>query len=201
MPDAAACVLKRVVTAGNTAARIIKIRGLPVYRGELLTPATPSFQSLQTLPDLIGFAKQLRGQFCILIESAAETFAITDFGYSRPVFYLRDPVQGTFRVGLSLAELAPLSSGRLNPAALYFHLSRGGIGLESFYSDITGLFPATVTRFHGAEMESARYLDWGELLETRPIAPHAAEESFVRIASEYLSAVLKGKDQVACLLS
>jgi asparagine synthetase B (glutamine-hydrolysing) len=84
---------------------------------------------------------------------------------------------------------------------LFFHVSRGGIGIEPFYGDIRGLLPATVTHFRGPQVDSLPYLDWGELLETRPITPGAAEESFVGIASEYLNAVLHGRDKVACLLS
>ena len=152
-------------------------------------------------PTTFALPDKLRGQFSIIVETAAETFAITDFGCSRPVFYFHDTVQGVFRLSFELRDLAPLSSGHLNAAALFFHVARGGIGIEPFYDDIHGLFPATVTRFHGSQVESAPYLDWGEFLETRPIAPQAAEETFVRIASEYLGALLQGTDRVGCLFS
>ena len=149
----------------------VRVAGLPVYAGELLTGDAPIFRSLRTAPDYLRFAKQLRGQFCIIVETGAETFAITDFGYSRPVFYLWDGARGGFRVAPTLAEIAPLSGGGFNPAALFFHVDRGGIGMEPFYDDVKGLFPATVTHFHGSQVDSMPYLDWGEFLETRPISP------------------------------
>jgi asparagine synthetase B (glutamine-hydrolysing) len=183
------------------ARREVVIAGLPVYSGELLTSHTPVFESLKTPPDYIRFAEQLRGQFSIIVERVDETFAITDFGCSRPVFYAWDTARSAYRVAPRLADVSGLSTGRFNSAALFFHAVRGGIGIEPFYENVKEVFPATVAHFRGAQVESASYLDWGRLLETRPIGPDEAEAEFVRIASEYLAAVLKGRRQAACLLS
>jgi asparagine synthase (glutamine-hydrolysing) len=104
-------------------------------------------------------------------------------------------------VSPNLAELAQLSNHEFNPEALYFYVTRGGIGIDPFRKDVHELLPATVTRFHGGQIDSRPYLDWGEFLELRPMEPREAEERFLRIASEYLGAVLKDRSQVACLLS
>jgi asparagine synthetase B (glutamine-hydrolysing) len=183
------------------AAKNISIRGLPVFSGEVLSPASPVFTSLSTLPDFVRFAKQLRGQFSIIVEDGARTIAITDFGCSRPVFYLRDSASASYRVSVRLPDLIPFSRKQLRKEALFFYSSRSGVGISPFYSDIEGVFPATVACFEGPRFESLRYLEWGEFLEVRPIAPADAERRFIEIASDYLGAIARSRGQIGCLLS
>ncbi|MDP9170587.1 MAG: hypothetical protein M3N54_08225, partial [Acidobacteriota bacterium] len=80
-----------VATDSPAPERRITIRGLPVFEGRLLSPDSPVFHSLRTMEDFRRFAVRLRGQFCLLIQDGSRFIAITDFGCSRPVFYLRDP--------------------------------------------------------------------------------------------------------------
>lgn len=177
--------------------RKVSIKGLPVLSGSLLPTDSPVFESLRTKDDFIAFAGKLRGQFSIVIEEDSTTIAITDFGGSRPVYY--NPASG--RVATAIGELLPQVSPRLAHEALFFYVSRSGVGIEPLYADIRQTHPARVTWFRGASVESVPYLDWGELLETAPIAPNAAEARFIEIASGYLGAIARGRGPVACLLS
>ncbi len=100
--------------------RKISIRGLPVFAGALLSGDSPVFASLRTMSDFIAFAKKLRGQFSIVIEDASATVAITDFGCSRPVFYVPDSNSPTrFRVGSRLPDLLPVSRSTVSREALF----------------------------------------------------------------------------------
>lgn len=186
---------------GAIATKTISIRGLPVFSGEVLSAASPVFTSLTTLPDFVRFAKQLRGQFSIVIEDGKKTIAVTDFGCSRPVFYLRDSVAARYRVSTQLRELVPFSRKQIRKEALFFYSSRSGVGISPFYSDIEELYPATVACFDGVRFESVSYLDWGDFLETRAIGPDEAERRFVEIASDYLGAIARSRGQIGCLLS
>jgi asparagine synthetase B (glutamine-hydrolysing) len=85
--------------------------------------------------------------------------------------------------------------------ALFFYVSRSGVGIEPLYSDVKQVYPASVTWFRGSDVESVPYLDWGDFLETSPIEPKAAEERFIEIAAGYLSAIARGRGPIACLLS
>jgi asparagine synthetase B (glutamine-hydrolysing) len=181
--------------------RRISIRGLPVYSGALLSLDSPVFASLRTRADFISFAKALRGQFSIVIEDESATVAITDFGCSRPVFYILDNSGKRFRVSSQLHDLVPFSSNQLSREALFFYISRSGIGIEPLYADIKQVDPARVTWFRGGSIDSVSWLDWGDFLETSPIEPKAAEERFLEIASGYLSAIARGRGPIACLLS
>ncbi|HTA46699.1 MAG TPA: asparagine synthase C-terminal domain-containing protein [Bryobacteraceae bacterium] len=177
----------------------VTICGLPIHSREVLSPDSAIFASLHERQDFIQFARQLRGQFAIVIEDGSRTVAITDFGCSRPIFYLRD-VAG-FKVSTKLADLIGLSRKRMSKEALFFYASRNGIGISPFYSDIHELFPATVTFFDGERKESPSYLDWDDYLETRPVKPADAEERLVEIASSYLRAIARSRGEIACLLS
>jgi asparagine synthetase B (glutamine-hydrolysing) len=187
--------------------RKISIRGLPVYSGALLSPDSPVFASLRTRADFITFAKALRGQFSIVIEDEFATVAITDFGCSRPVFYIADDGGKRFRVSSRLQDLVPLSANQLSREALFFYVSRSGVGIEPLYSDVKQVHPAQVTWFRCADtdsvpyIDSVSYLDWGDFLETAPIESNTAEERFLEIASGYLAAIAKGRGPIACLLS
>jgi len=187
--------------SGQSDRRKISIQGLPVYSGALLAFDSPVFDSLRTREDFITFARRLRGQFSIVIEDPSTTVAITDFGCSRPVFYIPDSAEKGFRIGSRLPELTPLSSNRISREALFFYVSRSGVGIEPLYSDIKQVHPASVAWFHGASVESVSYLDWEGFLQIRDIEPKAAEERFLEIAAEYLGAVTKGRGPIACLLS
>jgi asparagine synthetase B (glutamine-hydrolysing) len=180
--------------------RKISIKGLPIYSGAVLTPHSPLFTALPAKTDFIELAKKLRGQFSIVIEDDSETIAISDFGCSRPVFYTPDR-EGKFRVSSHLRDLLPFSGNRLSLEALFFYVSRSGLGIDPLYADIREVRPATVTRFRDGRVDSAVYLDWNEYLETVPIGPKAAEERFFGIASEYLGAIAKARGPIACLLS
>ena len=72
----------------------------------------------------------------IVIEDGERTIAITDFGCSRPVFYLRDSTTACYRVSARLPELVPFSRKQIRNEALFFYSSRSGIGVSPFYSDI-----------------------------------------------------------------
>jgi asparagine synthetase B (glutamine-hydrolysing) len=180
--------------------RKISIKGLPIYSGAVLTPDSPLFTSLHSKAHFMALAKKLRGQFSIVIEDDSETIAITDFGCSRPVFYIPDR-EGKFRVSSQLRDLIPFSGNRLSHEALFFYVSRSGLGIDPLYADIREAHPATVTRFQDGRVDSAAYLDWNDYIETVPIGPKAAEERFFEIASEYLGAVAKARGPIACLLS
>jgi asparagine synthetase B (glutamine-hydrolysing) len=181
--------------------RKISIKGLPVYSGALLSFDSPVFAGLHTKDDFIAFAKKLRGQFSILIEDEVATIAITDFGCSRPVFYMPDGAGKGFRVSSRLQELVPFSRNQISREALFFYVTRSGVGIESLYSDVRQVYPARVTWFHAGNIDSVPYLDWGDFLETIHIEPKAAEERFLEIGAEYLGAIAKGRGPIACLLS
>lgn len=181
--------------------RKVSIKGLPVYSGALLSFDSPVFDSLHTRADFIAFAKELRGQFSILIEDESDTVAITDFGCSRPVFYIPNSAGNGFRVSSLLQDLVPFSRNQLSHEALFFYVSRSGVGIDPFYSDIKQVYPARVTWFRNGKIDSVAYLDWDDYLQTRDIEPKAAEAGFLEIAAGYLSAIAKGRGQIACLLS
>jgi len=181
--------------------RKISIKGLPVYAGALLPFDSPVFASLHTRADFTAFAKGLRGQFSIVIEDESTTIAITDFGCSRPVFYIPRSDGNGFRISSRLQDLVPFSRNQLSREALFFYVSRSGVGIEPLYSDIKQVYPARVTWFHGGDIDSVAYLDWEDYLHTTDIEPKAAEERFLEIAAEYLSAIAKGRGSIACLLS
>ena len=185
----------------DRANRKITIRGLPVFSGAVLSAESTALQSLQTAGDFVRFARRLRGQFCILVEDGTETIAISDFGGSLPVFYLRDDVASRYRVSPRLADLVPFSKRQVSKEALFFYVSRAGVGIDPFYSDIKELLPATVASFRKNQVELLPYLEWQDYLEIRPIDPDAAERRFIEIASEYLSAITRGRGPIACLLS
>jgi asparagine synthetase B (glutamine-hydrolysing) len=186
---------------GRSDRRKISIKGLPVYCGALLSLDSPVFASLHTRADFMAFAKALRGQFSILIEDESITVAITDFGCSRPVFYIPDGAGKRFIVSSRLEDLVPFSSNQLLREALFFYVSRSGVGIEPLYADIKQVHPARVTWFCGSDIDSVSYLDWGDYLETSPIEPKVAEERFLEIAAGYLSAIARGRGPIACLLS
>lgn len=186
---------------GQSNTRKISIKGLPVYSDALLACDSPVFAGLRTKDDFIAFAKKLRGQFSILIEDEDETIAITDFGCSRPVFYIPDGTGTGFRVSSRLQELVPFSRNQISLEALFFYVARSGVGIDPLYSDVKQVYPARVTWFHAGNIDSVLYLDWGEFLETIPIEPKAAEERFLEIGAEYLGAIAKGRGPIACLLS
>src|SRR5437867_2611871 len=175
----------------DTGKRKITIRGLPVFSGSVLSPDCPTFQTLHTAQDFARFARQLRGQFCIVVDDGSETVAITDFGCSLPVFYWRDAAQPGYRVSPRLADLIPFSNRQVSREALFFYVSRAGVGINPFYSDIKEVLPATVATFRGTQLESLPYLDWQDYLETEPIDSEASERRFTEIASEYLGAIVK----------
>jgi asparagine synthetase B (glutamine-hydrolysing) len=193
--------LSRATPESLRLTRTVSICGLPVYSGALLTPESPVFRNLHTPADFVRFAKGLRGQFCILISEGRKTVAITDFGCSRPVFFMPDPATGMYRVSSQLADLVPFSSKRIAKAALFCYILRGGVGITSFYSDIQEVFPASVAIFEGAQFDVLRYLDWRDFLETAPIDPGQAARRFLEIGSEYLGAIAKGRGPIASLLS
>jgi asparagine synthetase B (glutamine-hydrolysing) len=181
--------------------RKVSIKGLPVYCGALLSFDSPVFHSLHTRADFVAFAKALRGQFSIIIEDQSITVAITDFGCSRPIFYIPDSAGKRFLVSSRLEDLVSFSSNQLLREALFFYVSRSGVGIEPLYSDIRQVYPARVTWFRGKDIDSVSYLDWGDYLETSSIEPKAAEERFCEIAAGYLSAIARGRGPIACLLS
>lgn len=186
---------------GHSDRRKISIKGLPVYSSALLSLDSPVFSSLRTREDFITFAKALRGQFSIVIEDESATIAITDFGCSRPVFYIADDGGKRFRVSSRLQDLVPISANQLSREALFFYVSRSGVGIDPLYSDVKQVHPAQVTWFRGGNIDSVSYLDWGDFLQTSPIESNAAEERFLEIASGYLAAIAKGRGPIACLLS
>ena len=186
---------------GKSDRRKVSIKGLPVYSGALLSFDSPVFASLLTRADFIAFAKGLRGQFSILIEDESATVAITDFGCSRPVFYIRNGAGNGFHISSLLQDLVQFSCNQLSREALFFYVSRSGVGIDPFYSDIKQVYPARVTWFHAGDIDSVAYLDWEEYLQTRDIEPKAAEDRFLEIAAGYLSAIAKGRGQIACLFS
>jgi hypothetical protein len=103
--------------------RKISIKGLPVYYGALLSFDSPVFASLHTKADFVAFAKALRGQFSIVIEDDSIAVAITDFGCSRPVFYIPDSSGKRFLVSSRLADLVPFSRNQLfTRGALFLRL-------------------------------------------------------------------------------
>jgi len=186
---------------GPSDSRKISIQGLPVYCGALLSVDSPVFASLHTRADFTAFAKALRGQFSIVIEDESITVAITDFGCSRPVFYIPDSSGKRFLVSSRLADLVPFSGDQLLREALFFYVSRSGVGIEPLYAGIKQVYPARVTWFRGREIDSVPYLDWGDFLEISPVEPRVAEERFLEIAAGYLSAIAKERGPIACLLS
>jgi asparagine synthetase B (glutamine-hydrolysing) len=181
--------------------RRISIRGLPVYSGALLSFDSPVFASLHSRADFMAFARGLRGQFSIVIEDESTTVAITDFGCSRPVFYIPDVAGKGFHISSRLQDLVPFSSNHILREALFFYVSRSGVGIEPFYSDVMQVHPARVTWFQGGDIDSVAYLDWEDYLQTSDIGPKAAEERFLEIAGGYLSAIAKARGPIACLLS
>ncbi|MEP6715146.1 MAG: asparagine synthase C-terminal domain-containing protein, partial [Terriglobia bacterium] len=90
---------------------------------------------------------------------------------------------------------------RLRKEALFFYVTRGGVGISPFYSDIDEVRPATVMCFQDGRIESQTYLNWQDFLEIHPIDPAAAQQRFTEIASGYLSALVKDQGAVGCLLS
>jgi asparagine synthase (glutamine-hydrolysing) len=180
--------------------RKITIHGHAVMDRRLLTSAATVFDGLRTIQDYARFAARLRGQFCITIESGCETFAITDFGGSRPVFYLWDQKQACYRVSPRLSELLP-SNGEINKHELFSYVTRAGIGIEPVRGDVKGVFPATVARFCGSQIDLVPYLDWQDFLEEIPTNPGDAEDRFIHIAGDYMNAVLGDDARVGCLLS
>ena len=186
---------------GSSDRRKISIKGLPVYSSALLSFDSPVFELLFTKEDFVAFAKKLRGQFSIVIEDGSTTVAITDFGCSRPVFYIPDSTGKGFRVSSQLQELVPFSSDQIAPEALFFYVARGGIGMEPLYSDVKQVYPARVTWFQGGNIDSVLYLDWEDYLPTSDTEPKKAEERFLEIAAGYLGAIAKGRGPIACSLS
>jgi len=186
---------------GQSDRRKISIKGLPVYSGAVLAIDSPVFASLHTKADFIALAKGLRGQFSIVIEDGATTVAITDFGGSRPVFFIPDSEGKGFRISSRLQDLVPLAGNHISREALFFYVSRSGVGIQSLYADVKQLHPARVTWFEGGNVDSVPYLRWEDYLETVPIEPKAAEERFLEIASGYLGAIAKARGPIACLLS
>jgi len=176
----------------------ISIEGLPVLSGEVLSPASAAFESLKEPEDFVRFACRLRGQFCIVIDQGPRIVAITDFGCSRPVFYTRG---GGWKVTTRLVDLVPSSGGHVAKDALFFYVSRGGVGIVPFHAGIQEVFPATVAFFEGERLESIPYIDWSTFLETRPIAPAEAERRFVEVASSYLLPIARSRGPIASLLS
>jgi asparagine synthase (glutamine-hydrolysing) len=201
MSRAETAIDSRLPPAAHSNQRKISIKGLPVYSGALLAQDAPVFGSLNTREDFIAFARRLRGQFSIVIEDGATTIALTDFGCSRPIFYIPENGGKSFRVASRLEDLVPLSNNEVSREALFFYVARGGVGIDPLYADIGELHPARVTWFRGTSVESVPYLDWGEFLETVPIEPGAAEERFLEIASGYLGAIAHGRGPISCLLS
>ena len=179
----------------------ITIAGHAVLDRTQLTTAAPVFGGLGTIQDYVLFAARLRGQFCITVETGSETFAITDFGGSRPVFYLWDEKLARYCVSARLNDLVQ-SSGEISKHAVFSYVTRAGIGIEPIRADIKCVFPATVARFCGSQIDSVQYLNWQDYLEERPVTPGDAEDRFIYIASEYLRAVI-GRQQapIGCLLS
>ena len=185
----------------NTQTMRVSIKGIPVYSGAVLAADSPVFASLHTKADFIALAKGLRGQFSIVIEDGPATVAITDFGGSRPVFYIPAGEGKGFRISSQLEDLVPFSSNRISRDALFFYVSRNGVGIEPLYADVKQLHPARVTWFEGGSIDSVPYLRWEDYLETSPIEPKAAEERFLEIASGYLGAIAKARGPITCLLS
>lgn len=179
----------------------VSIQGTPLYSGAFLTSDSPVWNRLHTRADYTHFARGLRGQFSIVVESGEGLVAISDFGGTRPIFYVWDAGRNGFCINQEIAGLKQLADNRLNPRALFFYATESGVGIDPFYSGIKSVYPATVTFFEGARVESQSYVDWGKFLEEVPIGAEAAQERFLAIASEYFEAVLAGESRVGCLLS
>lgn len=179
----------------------VEIRGLPVFEGSLLTPSHPALTSLHSIDDCLSFARQLRGQFSLIIRRQTDTLAITDFGGSLPVFYTAAPGSGEFQVFSALSEAPTSGSADLSAPAAFSLVARGGIGAVPAAPGIHALYPATVATFQGRELRTVTYIDWASMLRESPISAADAVAEFNRIASSYLSAVLSGTPRVACLLS
>jgi hypothetical protein len=124
MSRAETAIDSRLPPGAHSNQRKISIKGLPVYSGALLAQDAPVFDSLATREDSIAFARRLRGQFSIVIEDVATTIAITDFGCSRPVFYIPENRGESFRLASRLEDLVPLSNNEVSREGLFFYVAR-----------------------------------------------------------------------------
>lgn len=176
----------------------VKIEGLPIHGGALLTADDAVFSRLATHDDFLSFAKGLRGQFAIIVENNSTVTAITDFACTFPIYYLRDQT-GAYRTSFVLHDMRPHVSGEISKEALFFYATSGGVGIDPLYADVKNVMPATVVTLDAAPRHT-QYIDWADFLEERYVTADQAHDRFLEIATSYLAALTRNKP-VACLLS
>lgn len=176
----------------------ISIEGSPVLAGRPLNTANVELLSLCSLDDCVTFAGKLRGQFSIVIRNGRSITAITDFGGTFPIYYIR---RDKWIVSQNLPSLRSYCDGRISRNGLYFFAARNSVGIDPLYAGVKQALPGTVLRFDGEQIEQARYIDWFRMAEERPLNLDEAIEAFVESASSFLAGTLAGEEHVGCLLS
>lgn len=180
----------------------VQLSGLPVFNGRVLTIGEVPVDELDSTDKLVHFARQLRGQFALIIQDPRQAIAITDPFGSYPVFYVQD-ASPSVRVSSRALELANTKGTKLSAQAIYSYVALGmNVTAESFFAGVHRLPRGSVLRISGASpAEIVPYFSWESLLHLPQIEPEEAKSRFKEHASSFLGAVAKHRPNGACSFS
>jgi asparagine synthetase B (glutamine-hydrolysing) len=186
--------------AGSRSGSAISIQGLPLLGDSILEAGYFSSRSLTSLAAYCTFARELRGQYSILIQDDNQIVAITDWISSYPLLWTQS--DGRTHVSSNLCELRQHSRRKISSEALYsFIVHSGFVGEETIFTDIRRLPAATVTIFRQDGTESQSYARWEEYIEPEPISVSEAKQTLIRLATRYYNAISDKKGPLGCFLS